>query len=72
MSKTDKFLAKLKNGTISAAEARTLLNKMGWSSIRTKGSHEHFGKDGKVITLSPHSKELKRYQIKQIQEALEV
>lgn len=71
MSKLDKLLAKLANGTISAAEARTLLQKLGWKLMRTSGSHEHWGYSGKIITLSPHGKELKSYQIKEISKALE-
>ncbi len=71
MSKTDKLLEKLKNGTISAQELRTLLGKLGWILARQKGSHEQWLKNGKVITLATHSKDLKPYQIKQVSKALE-
>jgi predicted RNA binding protein YcfA (HicA-like mRNA interferase family) len=40
MSKTEKLLAKLKNGTISAQELRTLLGQLGWILARQKGFHE--------------------------------
>lgn len=71
MSKTDKLLAKLQNGTISAHELRTLLGHLGWVLARQKGSHEQWLKNGKVITLATHSKDLKPYQIKQVPKALE-
>lgn len=71
MSKTDKLLKKLQNGTISADEARTLLKKMGWEMDRQRGSHETWTNNIKTLILSPHTKELKSYQIKQIQKALE-
>lgn len=72
MSQLEKLLIKLQNETISAKDARTLLAKEGWELIRTRGSHEHYSKNGKVLTLSPHGKELKKYQIRQIKMALEV
>ena len=71
MSKTEKLLAKLKNGTISATELRTLLGHLGWILARQKGSHEQWLKNGKVMTLATHSKDLKPYQIKQALKALE-
>lgn len=71
VSKTEKLLAKLKNGTISAQEIRTLLGHLGWVLARQKGSHEQWLKNGKVITLATHSKDLKPYQIKQVSKALE-
>ncbi len=71
MSKTDKLLAKLKNGTISAQELKTLLQKQGWELARQKGSHEQWLKNGKVMTLATHSKDLKKYQIKMVLKELE-
>jgi predicted RNA binding protein YcfA (HicA-like mRNA interferase family) len=72
MSKTEKLLAKLSNGMLSAAEARTLLGKLGWLQARSGGgSHEQWKKNGRVLTIATHSKELKPYQIKQIAKALE-
>lgn len=71
MSKSDKLLAKLKNGTISADELTTLLNKLGWKLKGGKGSHQTWSKDTLTLVLSPHGKDLKKYQIKQAQVALE-
>jgi len=71
MGNTEKLLVKLANRTISAQEARTLLNRLGWTLARQKGSHEQWLKNGRVITLATHSKDLKPYQIKQISKALE-
>lgn len=71
MGKTEKLLEKLANGTISADEARTLLRRLGWENARTKGSHEHWLKGGKLITMATHTKELRSYQIKQIQASIE-
>ena len=70
MSKTDKLKVKLANGTIDAREARTLLSKLGWSKLAGKGSHEKWTKDGQIIILATHTKELKPYQIRQIQESI--
>ncbi len=61
MSKADKLIKKLQNGTISAKELRTLLGQTGWICERQKGSHEHWRKNGKVITLATHSKDIKIY-----------
>lgn len=71
MSKTEKLKQKLRNGTISAAEARTLLKKYGYVERACDGSHEAWRKDGSPgVTIATHDKDLKRYQIKQIQKAL--
>ena len=71
MSKADKLLKKLKNGTISAAEARTLLKKLGWELRNCVGSHEQYVKGSGRITIATHEKELKPYLIKLIQKAIE-
>jgi predicted RNA binding protein YcfA (HicA-like mRNA interferase family) len=71
MSKTDKLKEKLANGTIDAREARTLLSKLGWTMSPGKGSHEKWTDGTKILILATHSKELKPYQIKQIQEAIQ-
>ena len=71
MSKTEKLLLKLINGSISAQEVKTLLGHFNWILARQKGSHEQWTKNGQVITLATHTKELKIYQIKQIRKALE-
>ena len=71
MSKTEKLLEKLRNGTISASEARTLLVKLRWTLRNQVGSHETWKTDGQLpLTLATHTKELKRYQIKQLQQSL--
>jgi predicted RNA binding protein YcfA (HicA-like mRNA interferase family) len=70
MSKTDKLLLKLKNGTISGKELRTLMNKLGWTHARTNGSHETWEKGSKTYILATHSKDLKAYQIKQAQKLM--
>jgi len=71
MGKTEKLLAKLANGTITADEARTLLGRLGWFLERSRGSHEVWAKGGKTMTIATHDKELKGYLIKQIQRAIE-
>jgi predicted RNA binding protein YcfA (HicA-like mRNA interferase family) len=71
MSKTDKLLKKLQNSTISAAEARTLLKKLGWALRNTEGSHEQWVRNEKRITIASHGKELKPYIMNQIKKALE-
>ncbi len=69
MSTTDKLIEKLKNGSISAKELRTLLKKLGWVLDRTKGSHEQWlGPKGQRMTLATHSKDLKQYQIREAKE----
>lgn len=72
MSKADKLKEKLANGTIDARELRTLLIKMGWYMVRQNGSHEQWTNDVNVLTLATHGNELKRYQIKQAQDALNI
>ena len=72
MSKQDKLIAKLKNGSISASELRTLLKKLGWVLDRSRGSHEIWAKESKTYVLATHTNELKPYLIKQAIEALEV
>jgi predicted RNA binding protein YcfA (HicA-like mRNA interferase family) len=72
MSKTEKLMEKLRNGTISAKELRTLMKKKGWVLESTSGSHEQWFHPTQVhpnnrFTLATHSKDLKKYQIKEIQ-----
>ncbi len=61
---------KLKNGSITAIELRTLFRQEGWSLNRTKGSHQIWIKGEKTFVLAVHSKELKLYQKKQAQQLL--
>jgi predicted RNA binding protein YcfA (HicA-like mRNA interferase family) len=70
MSKTDKLINKLHNGTISARELATLLNQLGWTMRTGKGSHVRWHKDGKHITIATHNKHVPSYQLKQVQEYL--
>jgi predicted RNA binding protein YcfA (HicA-like mRNA interferase family) len=66
MSKLEKLLEKLKNGSIDSDELRTLLVKMGWILDRTKGSHEQWLSPSKQrMTLATHGRSLLRYQIEE-------
>lgn len=68
MGKTEKLIAKLEAGIISAAELRTLMKKLGWVLDRTNGSHEQWlGPDKERLTLATHSKDLMPYQVKEAQ-----
>lgn len=71
MSKKQKLLAKLKAGSISARELRTLLGQLEWVIDRQVGSHEQWvGPNQQRLTLATHTKELMRYQIKEAQSKL--
>ena len=72
MSKTEKLLEKLKRGSISAPELRTLLKKMGAELINIEGSHERYYLGARRFSLAVHGKDLKRYQVKQAMEFLGV
>jgi len=65
LSKVEKLLDKLRRDSIDAAELRTLLGQLGWIRDRTKGSHEIWINHDQKLILATHSKDLKRYQIKQ-------
>ncbi len=68
MSKTDKLKDKLKNGSISASELRTLMKKLGWVLDRTKGSHEQWrGPNSEKLTIATHSETLMKYLIREAQ-----
>jgi len=71
MSKTEKLLTKLKNGSISASELRTLLGKLGWELRNQVGSHEQWVCDDKRFTIATHGKDLPPYQVKMIRKILE-
>lgn len=65
MSRVEKLIEKLRNESIAADELATLLRLLGWTLQRTRGSHQAWlGPEGQRLTLSPHGKDLKRYQIK--------
>jgi predicted RNA binding protein YcfA (HicA-like mRNA interferase family) len=70
MTKAAKLLEKLKNGSLDAQELRTLLKQNGWVLERVKGSHEVWTKDAETFILATHSKDLKRYQVKEAQRLL--
>jgi predicted RNA binding protein YcfA (HicA-like mRNA interferase family) len=70
MSKTDKLLEKLKNGTIDGPESESLLKKLGWVLNRQKGSHQVWAKGNETLILIAGRRELKNYQIKDLQKAL--
>ncbi|RJP50501.1 MAG: type II toxin-antitoxin system HicA family toxin [Anaerolineaceae bacterium] len=72
MASTEKLIAKLKNGSINAKELRTLLKQVGAEHVRTKGSHEIYHLPGRVFVLATHSKDLKRYMIKEAMEFIGV
>ena len=73
MSKIEKFIEKLRNGSLKADELRTLLKLFGWFLDRQRGSHEQWrGPKGEKMTLATHSKELKPYQIKEALRALKL
>ncbi len=71
MSRFDKLVIKLQNGTISAGELRTLLKKMGWQMEENGSSHQQWWHPTNIypnnrFTLATHTKDLKPYQIKEI------
>jgi predicted RNA binding protein YcfA (HicA-like mRNA interferase family) len=70
MSKADKLMEKLKRGKIDAYEATQLLKWTGWKCDRQKGSHQTWARGSETLTLAIHDKDLKKYQIKEIQKAV--
>jgi len=70
VSKTDKLLEKLKNGSIDAHDLRTLLKKLGWDLDHSTGSHEVWKKGAHRFILAAHGKDLKPYQIKEAKRIL--
>jgi hypothetical protein len=70
VSKLEKLLAKLKSETITAGELRTLMGQLGVEYKGARGSHEKYVFGEKLFILATHSKDLKRYQIKQAREFL--
>lgn len=67
MNRTDKLIAKLKDGTIDLAELENLLGRMGWELKRQKGSHRHWAKGELRYTLVAGRRDLKDYQIRDMQ-----
>lgn len=72
MSKFEKMKQKIKNGqAISYEEAENILLKIGFS-VRSRGSHHVFSKDGYEKNISIKKRpELLPYQIRLVEEALE-
>ncbi len=70
MTKHDKLLQKLRQGSIDAKELITLLKQEGWTLDRTKGSHEVWIKGPQTYVLATHTKDLKPYQRRAAQELL--
>jgi len=70
MSKTEKLLEKLRHGTIDGQETTTLLRKLGWVLDRQKGSHEVWAKGNQSLVLIAGRRDLKNYQVKDLQKAL--
>lgn len=71
MSKTDKLLEKLENGSISPAELKTLFKKLGAAMVHQKGSHEVWEYAGRIETFA-FKKDLLHYQIKDARRLLGV
>jgi predicted RNA binding protein YcfA (HicA-like mRNA interferase family) len=75
MSKFDKLILKLLSGTSDTnfdfANLVSLLERFGFS-VRIKGSHHIFFKDGieEIINLQPLNNKAKAYQVKQVREIL--
>ena len=70
VSSKKKLQEKLRRGIIDARELRTLLRQKGWELRNTVGSHEHWRKGQVLYTLATHTKDLKRYMVKQAQHVL--
>lgn len=71
MSKHEKLILKLRNESISADELRTLLVRLGFVRRQRGTSHQVWShSDGRNLTISPHGKDLKRYQIKEAKRVL--
>lgn len=70
MSKTDKLIAKLREGRIDGTELSTLLGRLGWILKRQKGSHQHWSNGEKILVMVAERVDLKPYQIKEAQSAL--
>ncbi len=71
MSKTDKLLEKLSNGSIDGDELVTLLGRLGWwMPRRAGGSHQAWTNGAKILMVILERRRLKPYQIKDAQDAL--
>ena len=75
MGKYEKLINKVLSGrqdaSIQFSEAVALLQAFGFS-LRTKGSHHIFYREGvaEIINLQPDSSKAKSYQVKQIRDLI--
>lgn len=73
MASAEKLIDKLRGGTIKKKELETLLGRFGFSEYGGKGSHKVWGhpqyKDIHIV-IAAHSKEVPRYQLRQIEKSL--
>jgi predicted RNA binding protein YcfA (HicA-like mRNA interferase family) len=70
MSKTEKLLTKLKNGSLDGLELITLLKRLGWYPLRQVGSHQTWSNGIKSFTVIAGRVDLKPYQIKEARKLL--
>ena len=70
MAKKEKLLEKLRNGSITPKDLRTLLKQSGFDKNRTVGSHEQWYRGKDRFSLATHGKDLKPYEIKKAQHYL--
>ncbi len=72
MTKRDKLIQKIMQGKdISSDEAEKILLYFGYELINREGSHVTYGKKNRNhITIVVNKKEMKSYQIKLVQEAI--
>lgn len=66
MVNSDKLISKLLHLNIKKKELNTLLNRLGFTYRKGKGSHEVWSKDGFVIVIATHDKEVPNYILKQL------
>ena len=75
MGKHEKLMQKILSGrqdtSIQFSEAISLLRALGFS-LRTKGSHHIFDREGveELINLQPDGSKAKAYQVKQIRDII--
>ena len=70
MTKPEKLLEKLRGGTIDGPEVETLLGKLGFRLVRQKGSHATWSNGNRRIVLVAGRRDMKPYQIRELQELL--
>lgn len=74
VSSTEKLVEKLRAGALKKADLETLLKRCGFEKFGGKGSHEVWGRRDLPdihIVIATHSKEIPRYQLRQIEKSLE-